>query len=85
MKLLKFYSPSCAPCKALTPLVEELGQANRLVVEGIDVTKEPELAVKYDVRAVPTLVLVGEGGEQITSNVGLATQTTLSEWLGEYL
>lgn len=85
MKLLKFYSPSCAPCRVLAPMVDRAAVELQLGVEGIDVTQEPELAVQFDVRAVPTLVLVGDDSDYITSKVGIMTESSLFEWLEEYL
>ena len=85
MKLLKFYSPSCAPCKAITPFVNSVAFELQLAVEAIDATQNPEMASKYGIRAVPTLVLAGEGGEHITSKTGVMTEEAMSAWLEEYV
>ncbi len=85
MKILKFFSPTCGPCKALNPIIEGVGQELHLLVEGVDVTQEPELAAEYGIRAVPTLVLVGDGNEHLSSKTGLMTSEAMTTWLGEYL
>ena len=85
MKLLKFYTPSCAPCRVMAPMVDRAAVELQMGIEGIDVTKEPDVAVQHDVRAVPTLVLVSDDGVVLTSKVGIMTEASLFEWLEEYI
>jgi thiol-disulfide isomerase/thioredoxin len=55
--LVYFSAPWCAPCKAMGPVVEQVTGKLNIGVQKINVDDEPELAEKYGVRAVPTLVL----------------------------
>lgn len=61
--LVDFWSPLCAPCRAMDPLVEAVAEtfAEHLAVGKVDVDLNPDLAVRYDVRCLPTLALFSEG------------------------
>ena len=70
-KILYFSAAWCSPCKTLGPIMESLsGQIN---YEKIDVDKNQNLAIKYSVRNIPTLVLVKDGEIQ-GRLVGLQTK-----------
>ncbi|NOZ82194.1 MAG: thioredoxin family protein, partial [Candidatus Micrarchaeota archaeon] len=55
----EFYSPTCANCRAMEPVIEELvsEMGGRLIVVKIDVTKYPDLANAYGIRGVPTFII----------------------------
>ena len=62
-KLLKFYSPSCMPCKLLTNLLKE----EQIEHESVDITDDAnsQLVLKYNIRTVPVLIKVdGIGNEK---------------------
>jgi thioredoxin 1 len=50
-------------------------------VESIDIDEQSELAMKYRVRGVPTLILVDDSGNEIKRNVGMITREKLLEWV----
>jgi thioredoxin 1 len=58
IKVLKFYSPTCAPCKVLKENLKEKG------VESINVFENIELGAKYGIRKIPMLVFL-RGEEEI--------------------
>jgi thioredoxin 1 len=58
--LIYFYSPDCGPCRKMTPLVRQL-DARYGRVKRVDVSQDLETARSYQVRAVPTTVLVEDG------------------------
>lgn len=66
-KLLVFSASWCGPCKALKPTLLELDQS-RLVYYDIDEALEER--AKYEVRAVPTLILVDEEGTELKRVLG---------------
>lgn len=70
--VLDFTAAWCAPCRALTPILDSLAieYAGRIRVEAIDVDHEPVLAQQYGVRSMPTLVILA-GGREVGRIVGL--------------
>lgn len=59
--ILKFTAPWCVSCRNLEPVLEEV--RNKVTVERIDVGDHPELAQKYNVTSLPTVLLLD--GERI--------------------
>ena len=60
-----FYSDSCVPCKRLSPVLAEIEeeQGDKVKLVKININFDPELAEKYGVMSVPTLVFFGDGEE----------------------
>lgn len=60
--LLDFYADWCNPCRMVSPLVEQIAQENpQYLVGKINVDEEPELAEKFGVSGIPTLVVMQNG------------------------
>lgn len=72
MKLLKFYTNTCCQCKMLNKTLEDF---NLVPIEPIDCEEDPEdLATKFQVRSLPTLVLVDDEGEFLRKFTGHITR-----------
>jgi len=56
--IVDFYTGTCAPCKALSPILEEISEMGDLIVEKVDVTRNPELSQQFGVMSVPTVVFM---------------------------
>lgn len=68
--LLDFYADWCGPCRMVLPLVEQIADENpQYVIGKINIDDEPELAQKFDVYSVPTLVVI-ENGKVISQSSG---------------
>jgi thioredoxin 2 len=69
--LVDFYADWCAPCRMVAPFVDEIARAQtgRLLVAKLDTDRAPEVAVRYGIRSIPTLI-VFRGGEEIERSVG---------------
>lgn len=67
--LVDFYATWCGPCQMMTPILEQVGATlrDRLQVVKIDTDKYPNLASKYQIEALPTLVLFKDG--QLTEKI----------------
>lgn len=78
-KLLVFSASWCGPCKAFKPTLLELDQS-RLVY--IDIDEMPEIRHDYEVRSVPTVILVDEDGQELDRYVGAQPLSVLQDFLG---
>ena len=63
--LVDFYADWCAPCKMVAPLIDEIAhqQLGKMLVVKVDTDKAPEVAMKYEIRSIPTLIVFNEGAE----------------------
>lgn len=77
MKILKFYSDTCAPCKTLTSLLE--GSNVEPLIEAINTKNKPEIALQYNIRKVPTLVFVDEQGVEKHRETGVVPAIKVKE------
>ena len=60
--LLDFWASWCGPCRMVAPLVEELAtEHNEFKVGKINVDEEPELAARFQIMSIPTLVVIKNG------------------------
>ncbi len=80
--LIDCYTPSCGPCAALAPVIDELADelSGQLTVQKVDVAAHPQVAKAYGVRGVPTLLLFG-GGSLKASRTGAASKAQVLTWL----
>jgi thioredoxin 1 len=69
--LVDFWASWCGPCRALGPVVEQISDemADRLVVRKCNVDEEPDLATKFRIVSIPTLILF-KGGQPVHTMVG---------------
>ena len=75
--LVDFYADWCGPCKMLAPLLEQFAQEHPQVkVCKINVDDQADLAMDYDVRSIPTLV-VFKDGKEANRSVGLISKSQL--------
>ena len=81
MKTLKFYATWCGPCKALSMVVESAKDKLPMPVEDIDIDEQFEIARKYNVRSVPTLVVVDDSGTEVKRAVGSMNEKQFIEFL----
>jgi thioredoxin 1 len=77
MKYLYFSAPWCGPCRAFGPIMEQV--SHEIGVEKINVDEQGDLAIKYGVRNVPTVILVDGTGKEITRHVGIQQKSFLME------
>ena len=81
--LVDFSADWCAPCVVLGPVLEELSEnefAGTVKIVRVDVDKCPELARKFGVSGIPTMVVM-KGGEVVGTKVGLLPREALVEWI----
>ena len=62
LKIIDFWASWCAPCRMVVPIVEEIADERRDIKVGkINVDEEPELANKFSIMSIPTLVVMKNG------------------------
>jgi len=80
--LVDFWATWCGPCRAAGPIIEELSKeyAGKILVGKVDVDHEQELAAKYGVMSIPTIILFKDGVE-IGRQVGFSGKAGYLELL----
>ena len=80
--LVDFYSPTCAPCHMMHPVVESLAarRAGEILVIKINVDSHQQLAAAFGVRGVPTFVIIHRGSERDRMS-GAVSETDFSLWV----
>ena len=77
--LLDFWAPWCAPCRMVVPIVEEIASERRDIKVGkINVDEEPELANKFSIMSIPTLVVM-KNKRPITLAIGRSLLSRFSK------
>ena len=80
--LVDFWATWCGPCHMLSPLVDELAQSHpEIDFAKVDVDRVPELAQRYQISAIPTLLLFRDG-EVADRSVGVRSMRELEDFLG---
>ncbi|RBO78401.1 thioredoxin TrxA [Marinomonas aquiplantarum] len=80
--LVDFWAPWCGPCKMIAPVLEDVADeyAGKLKVVKLNVDENTETAPKYNVRGIPTLIIV-KGGEVVATKVGAVSKSQLIEFV----
>ena len=77
--LIDFYADWCGPCKMLSPIIENVANENEdIKVVKIDVDNAQDLAIKYQIYSIPTIVVIKDG-EETNRNVGIASKSQILE------
>ena len=79
--LVDFWATWCGPCKMLAPVIEEISEEGDVKVGKINVDDEGELAVRFNVMSIPTVMLFKEG-RVVKTTVGYMTKDQLKSELG---
>lgn len=69
--VVDFWAAWCGPCRMISPIVEELADAyeGRVIVGKVNIDEQPDLAVRYRVASIPTLIRF-ENGQPVETLVG---------------
>ena len=73
--IIDFWATWCGPCRMIAPIIEELSNEldGKVKVGKINVDEEMELAIKYKVESIPTIILF-ENGKETKKIIGLNTK-----------
>ena len=79
--LLDFWAPWCAPCRMVAPIIEEIASERPDIKVGkINVDEQPELASKFGIMSIPTLVVM-KNGKIVTKVSGARPKKAILEML----
>lgn len=84
--LVDFYAEWCGPCKALSPVLEQLATdyGDSVEVVKVDINASPETAASYRVRGVPTMALF-HNGQVVDTIVGAQPKTAIAALIDRHL
>ncbi|WP_417658126.1 thioredoxin TrxA [Pseudidiomarina aestuarii] len=80
--VVDFWAPWCGPCKMIAPVLEDVAAeyAGKVKVVKLNVDENQETAPKYNVRGIPTLLVI-KGGEVVATKVGAVSKSQLIEFV----
>ena len=80
--LIDFWASWCAPCRMLSPVIDELAKekGEEFKVCKVNVDEEPELAQKYNVMSIPTLVVI-KNGKVVNVSVGVKSKQSIQNMI----
>jgi len=84
--LVDFWAGWCAPCRSLAPVLEQIAESfsGRLLIAKVDTDAEPELAARFGVRSLPTLVLFADGAPR-TQAIGAQPEAAIARLVRPYV
>lgn len=83
LTLVDFYAEWCGPCKMIGPIVEEVsGELTDVQIVKINVDEHSDIAQKYGVMSIPTLILFKDGKE-VEKNIGFMPKEDLIEFINK--
>jgi thioredoxin 2 len=84
--LVDLWAPWCGPCRAVSPVLEELAHshAGRVKLAKVNVDSSPQISQRFDVRGIPTLLLL-DHGKILSRRTGAAPEPVLRDWLDQTL
>lgn len=86
LKLIDFYADWCAPCKIMSPIIEEIEKEleGKIQIEKIDVDANIDTASKHNVLSIPTYV-IEKDGEEVERFIGARPKDQVLQILQKYL
>jgi len=80
--VVDFWAEWCGPCRMIAPALEEIATDldGQVKIAKLNVDENPEMAARYGVRSIPTLIMF-KNGEPISQQIGAAPKGKLADWI----
>ena len=80
--IVDFWAEWCGPCKMIAPILDEISVElkDKILVTKVNLDENQDLALKYSIRSIPSLLLF-EGGSLLDMKVGMLSKTDLLSWI----
>ena len=80
--IVDFWAEWCGPCKMIAPILDEVSVElkDKILVTKVNLDENQDLALKYSIRSIPSLLLF-EGGSLLDMKVGMLSKTDLLSWI----
>ncbi len=81
--LLDFWATWCGPCQMIGPMLDQVAAEENIQIGKINVDEQRELAMQYEIEAIPTLVVMKDGRE-VDRSVGMLDKTEIKTFYAKY-